>query len=538
MMTVLDPMKPLSHRRIRMRHAVCIVAACALGGCTPPTPRIDGVPGAPPNPETQWTVPREAQTPPPASRPPSSPQATTSMRADSSTVGGTMNMSMTDVVDLALRNNPTTRESWATARAAADEYGSARGSLFPSLDGSVNFSRAGSSTGALSSNGLNTGLGQTGTGLDSTGTRTTTGSSSTASRTQLTPGVTLSYLVFDLGGRSGSIEAAKQRAISTDLAHNLAVQNVVLQVESALFSFLATRAIRNAEFVSLQEAQADTAAAEARMRVGVGTLEEVLQTRTALAQAKLQLATDDGSLLAARGTLAVAMGFPANSRFDVPTIHTADSVTTIAASVDTLINRAIVQRPDLAGARADAEALAAQVRIARSAGYPALTLSSTASYARQLQGLGTTTGRNYSLVLGLQIPVFNGFSREYDVRAARELYEAGLARVTSTMQQITVQVFTSYAALQTATQRVAAAGELLTSAQQSADVALGRYREGVGTIVDLLLARTALASARADEIQARWEWRTALAQLAHDTGSLDTGGRPNIPLGPGPGIRR
>ena len=71
----------------------------------------------------------------------------------------------------------------------------------------------------------------------------------------------------------------------------------------------------------------------------------------------------------------------------------------------------------------------------------------------------------------------------------------------------------------------------------SAEVATGRYREGVGTIVDLLLARSALDSARAADIQARWEWQTALAQLAHDVGSLDTRGRPNIPLAPAPRIR-
>jgi outer membrane protein TolC len=62
-------------------------------------------------------------------------------------------------------------------------------------------------------------------------------------------------------------------------------------------------------------------------------------------------------------------------------------------------------------------------------------------------------------------------------------------------------------------------------------VAAGRYRAGVGTIVDVLLARSALATARAEAIQARWEWRTALVQLAHDTGSLDLGGRPNVSIG-------
>jgi outer membrane protein TolC len=65
-----------------------------------------------------------------------------------------------------------------------------------------------------------------------------------------------------------------------------------------------------------------------------------------------------------------------------------------------------------------------------------------------------------------------------------------------------------------------------------------RYREGIGTITDLVLARSTLATARGQAIQARWEWQTSLAQLAHDVGSLDTAGRPNLPLGPSPVIRR
>lgn len=512
--------------------------AMLVAACSPPMPRIDGVPGAPPAPETPWKIPDAARTPPPPAEPPDAAPIGTALRSDSAHIAGVTQLSMMDVIDFSLRNNPTTRESWATARAAADQYGSARGALFPTINGNVNLSGTSSTVGSSSGSNLTgTGTG-TGTGTDSSGTRSSTGSSGgSSSRTQLTPSISVSYLVFDLGGRAGAIEAAKQRAISSDLAHNTTIQNVVLQAESAVFNYLATRATREAQIVAVQEAQADTAAAEARMRVGVGTLEEVLQTRTALAQAKLQLATLGGNLLTARANLALAMGVQANSRFEVPEITSTDSVATIAASVDTLINRAITLRPDLAGARADAAALAAEIRVARSAGYPALTLSSTGSYARQLQGAGNNTGRNLSLVLGLQIPIFNGFSHEYDARTARDLYEAGLARVQSTTQQISVQVFASYATLQTATERISTAVELLTAAQQSSDVAQGRYREGVGTIVDVLLARTALASARAEEIQARWEWRTALAQLAHDVGALDTGGRPNIPLSPGPGIR-
>jgi outer membrane protein len=60
----------------------------------------------------------------------------------------------------------------------------------------------------------------------------------------------------------------------------------------------------------------------------------------------------------------------------------------------------------------------------------------------------------------------------------------------------------------------------MASAGQSEQVALGRYKEGVGSILDLLTAQKALAMARAEQINARLGWFTALAQLAHDVGIL------------------
>ena len=451
--------------------------------------------------------------------------ATAALEADSATTAVPV-FSLTDVVDLALKSNPTTRESWATAQAAANQFGSARGALFPTLNGSINL--AGASTGSVFGGGGNGGNAVV---VDtSTGGPRAVGSVGGLTRLQITPALSLQYLVLDAGGRSATIEAAKQNAIAMNLAHNSAINDVVLLVESSLFTYLASVALRDAEITAVKEAQTDTAAAEARMRVGVGTLQDVLQARTELAQARLQLVTLQGNLVTARANLASAMGLPANARFAIPSIAASDSVVKLAASVDTLINRAITLRPDLAQARAAAAQLSAEIRVAQSATRPSLTLSTIQSYTQSVQGTAAANGLNMSLVLGLQLPIFNGFSWQYDVRTARAQYEAGLAKVASTQQQIGVQVFTSYTALQTARERLSAATELLASASQSADVATGRYREGVGTILDILVARTALDSARAEDIQARWNWRMALSQLAHDVGSLDVRGRPNLPL--------
>ncbi|HET7321554.1 MAG TPA: TolC family protein, partial [Longimicrobiaceae bacterium] len=116
------------------------------------------------------------------------------------------------------------------------------------------------------------------------------------------------------------------------------------------------------------------------------------------------------------------------------------------------------------------------------------------------------------------------------VRAARELAEAARASADATRVQVANQVYPSYTTLGIAGARVKASAQLLASAVESEEVARGRYREGVGSIIDLLTAQSALAAARAEAAQSRWAWQTALAQLAHDVGTLDANGAPGLSL--------
>jgi outer membrane protein TolC len=116
------------------------------------------------------------------------------------------------------------------------------------------------------------------------------------------------------------------------------------------------------------------------------------------------------------------------------------------------------------------------------------------------------------------VPLFTGFESRANVAKAREEAEAAAAQADTLEQQVILQVWRSYYALETAGQLVKTSQDLVASAEQSERVALGRYREGVGTIIDLLVAQASLSKARAEEITARSGWYLALAQLAHDTG--------------------
>jgi TolC family type I secretion outer membrane protein len=458
------------------------------------TPGVGGVQGTADSPSTFW-VPPARDTARRSPRPPVElPEAVRS---------GADSLSLTDVIDIALRSNTTTRATWESARAAAYSYGSARGAWLPTINGQVD---------------LNT--------LKTTASQ----GRSAVQQTIYGPSATLSWTLLDFGGRSGSVGRARNALLAADWTHDAAIQNVVLQVESAYFQYLASRALLEAQRTSLQEAKRNLEAARERHAVGVATMADTLKAQTAVSQAQLALETTQGQLATTRGALAVAMGLPANIDYDVRRTPGSAPPLKVAESVDSLIQGALRDRPDLAAARAQAAAADAGVSQARGALLPKIVASGQAGETYFTNSSG---GRgSYSGTLALQIPLFSGFSRHYDLQAAQATARASHARAEGLAQQVVYQVFASYHDLNTATQRVRTSGDLLTSARQSEEAALAQYREGVGSLLDLLSAQSALADARAQEIDARWSWYIALAQLAHDAGLLDLKGGSAIPMRP------
>jgi outer membrane protein len=478
-------------KRVRFIVGVLLTAGCVR------TPSVGGVAGTAPAPQKEWTPP-----PPPRD---TLPSTTASFPPDLLSRASTLTLG--DVVDLALRNNPETQISWANARAAAAAFGGSKSLYYPTIDAEIGVTRLRSSPTFSNDSVLRPSLVQTNYG----------------------PTFSMSWLIADLGGRAGTIESARQALIAANWTHNATLQNVVLQVESAYFNYMANKALVASERLSVKEAQTSLESTQERQRVGLATIADVLQARTAFSQASLTLESTEGDLQTTRGALAVAMGLSANAPYDIEAVP-ATAVGPATDSVDALIEQAVKSRPDLASAQAQYRQAVGNVRAARGNLFPSIQATGTGgrTYVQTLPSGAT----NYSLRIGLVIPIFSGFSRQYAVRQARAEADAALGRAASVKQQVQFQVFSSYYALQTAARRVKTADDLLASAQASEEAALGRYRAGVGLFVDLLTAQSALASARAQQVQARWVWQTSLAQLAHDTGVLDTSGGANIPVTP------
>src|SRR5439155_985908 len=131
------------------------------------------------------------------------------------------------------------------------------------------------------------------------------------------PNVNVSWLLLEFGGRSGSIDVTREALLAADWTHNATLQSVVLAVEQAYFLYLGTKGLLDAQQTTLKEAETNLDAAQQRHRVGLATIADVLQARTALSQARLALEATQGELQTTRGALALSMGLPANVPYDI-----------------------------------------------------------------------------------------------------------------------------------------------------------------------------------------------------------------------------
>ena len=462
--------------------AIAMVAATmVLPGCA--TRDVDTRVSS--SPATPWQPPPEGRMPPAKPTPP--PAIPAAYLQPGATI------TLEQVLDVALRNNPVTRTSWHQARAAAANLGAKRAEYFPDLELDANLTRS---------------------------KQTSVGGRFITLQTTYGPSVSLSWLLLDLGGRAADVDEARNALFSADWTHDAVIQNLVLQVEVAFYQYQNARAQAAAAEATLKQARESLAAAEERHRAGVATIADVLQAKTAVSQAELALETAQGSIQTLRGALATAAGVSPNVPVEVAPLAENVNVEEIGETVDGLIERAQSQRPDLAAARFEVLRAQSHVRSVRSEGLPTLAAAGSVGRVYFYNSTGLPFADNYSGAILFRFPIFTGGQNVYETLEAREQARTAEGQAETLKDQVVLQVWTSYYNLKTAAQRIRTARDLLAAAAQSQEVAAGRYRAGVGSILDLLVAQSAYANARAQEAQARSDWFVALATLAHDTGSL------------------
>lgn len=403
-------------------------------------------------------------------------------------------LTLADVVDLALCNNPQTRAQWASARAQAAQLGASMSSYLPTFTGQLSDSR----------------------------TRTSV-AGATASTDQKSVSVSASYLLYDFGGRSAGVENAQQLLIAANAVRDEILQSTFLSAVQTYYSLLSARASVQAYQVAEVAAEKSLHAAQARTQAGTATLADRLQAQTAFSQAKLSRIRAMGDATNAQGTLANIMGFDVTHPFELelPVQEAganamAEQDSLIEQNIGKLIADARQKRPELLAAEAEIKAAEAQLAAARAAGLPAISLNGSIGQSKTSDMV-----HSQSIGISLSVPLFTGFKNNYQTRTAQAQLEGKMANRDRISNQIALEVWKAYQVLLTNSQALYAANDLLASAEQSEKAISGRYQVGLGNILDVLAAQSALASARQQQVSALYNFKGSKFVLAQSIGQLD-----------------
>lgn len=426
---------------------------------------------------------------------------------------GTADLSLAELLDIALQNNPTTKQTWALARASAAQYGESLSPFFPDLQCSSFYFRQ------------KAGFPQTGVPTASVGAPTTISGGGISTEvvesffTEAGPDVILSYTLFDFGQRSATSLAAREALYYADLTHNQQIQTVLQTVMSDYYNYLYQTAVQRADEANLANAQMGLDAANEKFAFGLAALGDVAQARTQFLQNKINLTSQKQAVENAFAQLAVDVGLPANVPFKVQPLPDQVIANPLLESVDTLVAVAQNQRQDFLAAQANLRSKEASLLQAQRAVLP--KIDSQLSMGRYWFNRGMEEKVNHwTAVVTLSFPIFQGYYFRNQIKNAEANVDLSRAQLMQSELSLIQNVTTAHMGVKTAATNLGDSEEYLKAAELEFNIALTSYKAGTMTILNVLQAQSSLADARSKKANAQKNWFLSLADIAYATGSL------------------
>jgi outer membrane protein len=408
-------------------------------------------------------------------------------------------LSLHETVNRALCNNPQTRQSWASILAQASHVGTVRAAYFPALNANaaLNHSR------------------------ENVDVRDKPFFDSHSRFRDQTTSLNLSWVLIDFGLRSANLENAKELLRAANASHAVTLQTVFINTAQAYYDVWSAQTSLVAAQEAERSAQKSFHASQRKHDVGVGTLNDQLQAEIAYAQAVLNRVKAEGALSSAQGTLAISMGLSSNTAVTIDFEAGAQPNVEFNRSIEELLDIAKRNHPTLLVAQSQLGATRAKLDATIAEGMPTVAfVGSESNDSRTFQTSANTITRDKNIGVQVSFPLFEGMGRVYKTREARAQIEVSQAALENADLQVALDVWKNYQDVRTQTESVKAAGTLQKSANQAYRVSQARYESGVGNVLDLLTAQTALANAAQQLIQAQASWRVARLRLAASVGQL------------------
>ena len=399
---------------------------------------------------------------------------------------------LADVVNLALCQNPQTQSLYMGALAAAAEYGQTKGDYLPELN-------------------FNAGVNQS----DTTVIHRRDSNSASASA-----GLNLSWLLYDFGGREAANEVIRQSLNAALATRSDTLQRLIFDTAETYFQVFAAQEEYKNSNATLAAALSAFEAASKRYELGLAALSDKLQAETSYSEAQLSVTKTEEALALAKGKLAVLLNYAPDQPLELSEEHYSSDYFIIPDSIENLFSTALNNRADIAAKKAAIKQAESKIDVQKAQNAPSLRLSAGLNGQDELTQNGP---RSYTSSVGLTmtVPLFTGFKNTYKISQARYQLEQSKAELKQLENDIRQEVWTTYQNFNTAKKTYEISLTMFASADQNANVALGAYKAGKGSILNVLDAQSKLASARSVKSTSFYDLLIAKINIIRKIGLID-----------------
>jgi len=398
---------------------------------------------------------------------------------------GAEKLSLRTCIDIALKNQPAIVAAREGVNAGQGRVTQATSPYLPQVSASTGYSESRSLGGALGD------------------------SISKSYATSLS----INQVIYDFGKTGSTLDAARlgTRSLERDLER--VVQETILNVKQSYFALLAARKLLVVAQKTVEQAESHLKQAEAFFRSGSKPRFDVTRAEVEVNNAALGLINGKNNVRLSTISLCNVMGIDPSSDVDI------DDILSAPASIPPMeqaLTESLKNRPDMLKAGADIDAARATVKANQSNYLPTLSANGAYSWAHGTSEMGPYNGdiqNSWNAGVTLSMPLFEGGLTNGKVSEAKANLRTLEAQRSTLRQSIVVELNQAYADIESATARMAVMELSLKKAQESLDLAQGRYEDGVGPYMEITDAQVASVSAETNHVQALYDYQLATARL-------------------------
>lgn len=402
-------------------------------------------------------------------------------------------------IEKAICFNPETNSAWVQTKIQAAQLGASKANYYPQLSSSANYEWGKNNYQVKNRNDL---------------------SYDTNTRRY---GITLqaNWLLYDFGARKAQVKEAENLLAMSLSQQNQVLQETILKVIVSYYQIIQFELKLDNLNQLIVIAKENYNIAHARYQAGAGIKPDELQMKANLAKAQSDLTKLNGDLKVAKGNLAVLMGEPSYQNFKINNNLQISSLLNLKPIQD-LINESVAVNPKFKAARFAIKAAQAKLKLKKTSQYPSVLLMNNLNDSKQL-GESPFANNNQTIQTGVRIsfPIFDGFNNSYQVKEAQANLEMKQLAEEQLKLQNSANIWKNYNELQAMYENLAALTNLNESATKAFEVSQGRYKAGVGSILEVINAQNVYIEARLNYSTALTEFLIIRYQLLANIGNLN-----------------